>query len=181
MWGGFAFFWEYEVLTAARAPFFFMLWGLPFVAMGLQVIFGRFLVDAKHRASAFGSVRHCFPWGEPVPLEPYAEPDIWQCEFLDWLGAEIRARAFDAVTPVDQRGKQMRFPLEPREPLRIVDERLGQNFERDIAPELRVFGTIDLAHPADAEWREDFVRTETRAGSDADDRLLMSWPIVNES
>lgn len=50
-----------------------------------------------------GFVRNLFPWGEPGPLVAYQEPDIWQCEFLDWLGGEIRARAFngvDAVLPI---------------------------------------------------------------------------------
>lgn len=46
-------------------------------------------------------VREAFPWGEPnSPLEPYSEPDIWQCEFLEWLGHEITLRKFDGVNPV---------------------------------------------------------------------------------
>jgi len=56
MWGGFAFFWEYSVISAGNAPFFFMLWGLPFVAVGLHVIFGRFLIDAKQRANTYYGV-----------------------------------------------------------------------------------------------------------------------------
>ena len=56
LWGGFAMFWEYSVVTAAKAPFFFMLWGIPFVAVGLHFIFGRFLVDAKQRSNTFYGV-----------------------------------------------------------------------------------------------------------------------------
>ncbi len=51
-------------------------------------------------ADPVGFVRECFPWGQPGPLEAYREPDHWQLEFLEWLGDEITARAFDGVRPV---------------------------------------------------------------------------------
>lgn len=51
-----------------------------------------------------GFVLFAFPWGKSgTKLAAYKEPDIWQCEFLDWLGSEIKARAFngvDAVMPI---------------------------------------------------------------------------------
>jgi hypothetical protein len=54
MWGGFAIFWETTVLSQARKsgstiPLFMVLWGIPFVLVGLYMIFFRFIVDARRR------------------------------------------------------------------------------------------------------------------------------------
>lgn len=55
---------------------------------------------AEYYANPLEWVRGAFSWGEPGPLEAYPEPDLWQCEFFEWLGHQITLRAFDGVNPV---------------------------------------------------------------------------------
>jgi hypothetical protein len=54
MWGGFAVFWEGTAI-ASGAPLFFMVWGIPFVAMGCYVVFGRFVFKRRKKLrTAYG-------------------------------------------------------------------------------------------------------------------------------
>lgn len=57
-WGGFAIFWEVMALSipkddAGAVVYVFPLFGLPFVIVGLYMIFGRFIYDAKKRGKTF--------------------------------------------------------------------------------------------------------------------------------
>jgi hypothetical protein len=81
----------------------------------------------------------------------------------------------DAVVPAEvvdredvrmrERGDGLGLALEARERVGVGGQLRGEDLDGDVAVELRVAGAVDLAHPAGAERREDFVGPETGPGS----------------
>ena len=68
---------------------------------------------------------------------------------------------------VIERRERFRLALEAGDAVRVLEELLRQHLERDVAPELRVPGPVDLPHPARAERRDDVVGTEARSDSES--------------
>lgn len=54
---------------------------------------------ADYYGDPLGFVLFAYPWGKGA-LEGYDGPDIWQAEFLEELGRQVRDRGFDGKTPV---------------------------------------------------------------------------------
>ena len=85
-------------------------------------------------------------------------------------GAHAAGRFFKAVDVRDvrmvQRGERLCFARETREAFGVARERVGQDFDRDVAIELRIARAIHLAHAACADVRDDFIDAEARAGAE---------------
>jgi hypothetical protein len=106
MWGGFAIFWEWSVLHIARGngpDLFFDLWGVPFVLIGLYMIFGRFFVDVWARAhTAYGVTSQRIlilrdgPFGKFTALAIDRLPELSLDERADGRGT-IRFAAGDNI------------------------------------------------------------------------------------
>jgi hypothetical protein len=47
-----------------------------------------------------GFVLFAYSWGRKGPLQAFDGPDLWQREFLNQLGQEIKTRGFDGTRPV---------------------------------------------------------------------------------
>ena len=78
-------------------------------------------------------------------------------------------RILKAVNVCDVRmveeGEYLRLTLKACEPFGVVRKQIREDFDRDVAIELRVPRAIDFAHAARADRHADFVRAKTSASS----------------
>jgi len=102
------------------------------------------------------------PLGEVFSLDELHHQDVR-------LHAAFKRHLLEAVEVGDprmiERRQQLRLALEAREPVAVGGERLRQQLEGHLAPELRVGGAVDLAHPTRADRGADpVVREAASAG-----------------
>ena len=104
------------------------------------------------------------------PPQPHPEPAMMSASVGPSTSSSTSAWTpliFEAVNAADvrmiQRGEHLRFALEAREPLRINREGRRQDFDRDVAIQLRVARAIDFAHPADTEQAVDAEHPDLRS------------------
>ncbi len=79
MWCGFAIVWE-SIAIFSGAPFFFCIFGIPFVCIGLYFVFGRFI----HQKHTFKNTRYaltthraiCYKKGKVITCDYLNEPAI---------------------------------------------------------------------------------------------------------
>jgi hypothetical protein len=65
---------------------------------------------------------------------------------------------------VIERRENLGLSLEPGDAIRIADDGIGEDLDRDVAIEPGIAGAVHLSHAAFAEGGQDFVRPESRAG-----------------
>ena len=88
-------------------------------------------------------------------------------QLQDECAAALDFVVFNAVDGGDVRvveaGEDVRFPLEPGEPIGVRCEGVGEDLQGDIAAQLRIGGAIDLSHAPLADKGGDVVVPETGA------------------
>src|SRR5438552_3841031 len=95
---------------------------------------------------------------QALTVDEFEHEELLAVSFVQTVnGADVR---------MVQGSEDLGFAAESCETLGVVCERLGENLQRDVAPELRVMRAIHLAHAARAKERDDFVSAESGPDSD---------------
>ena len=93
--------------------------------------------------------------GERAPLDQFHREEDTSVDLINRVDR-------DDVRVVEG-GDGSRFTVEPRDGVGIGFDAGRQHFQRDVPLELRVAGTIDVAHAAAAKQHHGFVSAEARA------------------
>ena len=105
------------------------------------------VVCGQERLADLFRNRACF-----VPRHRSSRDPLGQRRPVDQLHDQRMdaARVLEPVNVRDvgvvERREHLRFAMEARQSLGIVGEEIGQDLDRDVAVQLGVMGTIDLAH-----------------------------------
>lgn len=94
MWAAFSVFWEASAL--ASGPFFFALWGVPFLAIGLYMVIGRFFYKARMKRRTVYAVTD----KRVLKLLQKNSGDVLDAAFIDALPAvnrDVRADGSGSV------------------------------------------------------------------------------------
>ena len=84
LWGGFAIFWEVSAWRGGAPPFF-LLFGIPFVLIGLYMIFGRFYVAAREAENTSYAVTD----GRVLILAGAFRPSLVELDLLTLPSAQL--------------------------------------------------------------------------------------------
>jgi hypothetical protein len=80
--------------------------------------------------------------------------------------ADVGRAVVNAVNGADvlmiQRGEEVRFTFESREPIGVARKSLGQDLDGDVAAERGIAGTLDLAHATRPEAASDLECADPR-------------------
>ena len=99
--------------------------------------------DRQRLVHGNGDASLAEPRRERLPLDELEHQEAGRVRFLESVDA--------ADVRMIQRGEHPRLALEACQAARVARELARQDFDGDVAPELRVVRAVDFAHPAGAE------------------------------
>ena len=109
--------------------------------------------------------RQRFRYGERSSREPLHQRTAFdELEDQEACGADLFETVDRGDVRVIERGEDPRLALKAGDAIRVGTRQLGKGLDRDVASEPRIARSIDLAHPAGTNRRDDLVRTNSGAG-----------------
>jgi hypothetical protein len=110
--------------------------------------------------------RYCTA-SEAKPRRTGTAGPTWRRAWSNVAAISWPSRSKTRCPEVVQRGERLRLTRKPGKPVGIVRKRVGEDFERDIAMQLRIARAIDLPHAPFADRRGDVGDAKSGAGGKA--------------